>query len=275
MLFCTFLGVATIAPPVRAQAAPLSAQAKTDFKRHVDEAVAAYGAKDFKKAIEGFEKAHAIDPKVNLVFNIAKCHEALGENTQAIAKYTEFAETPGADAPSRAKALQTAKALQEIEDAKKPADPKKPESTGSSGGGGGGGTVTPPPPPKAEPPSPSPFPWIMIGTGAAFGVAGGVFAVLASGARSDAKNNCKGAPNAYLCGANAADPLSNDGTYSLLADIGFGVGIIAVGIGVVSLLTRGAPQTEAKAPARIARSKPRVFVNPTLNGTTFGVGGAF
>jgi tetratricopeptide (TPR) repeat protein len=262
-LLCAFLGLATYGHAVRAQSAPLSAQAKSDFKKYVDDAVAAYGSKDYKKAIEGFGKAHAIDPKVNLVFNIAKCHEALGENTEAIAKYTEFADTPGADAPSRAKALQTAKALQEIEDAKKPKPPEvsKPEPHSPS--------VDPTPSPKAEAPGPSPFPWIMIGTGAAFGAAGGVFAFLASGARDDAKSNCKGAPNAYLCNANAESPLGRDATYSLLADIGFGVGLVAVGIGVVSLITRGPTKREAKVPAPFAR----VFIGPTR--ANFGVGGAF
>jgi tetratricopeptide (TPR) repeat protein len=271
-LFCAFLGVVAIAPGVHAQAAPLSAQAKSDFKKYVDDAVAAYKAKDYKKAIEGFEKAHAIDPKVNLVFNIAKCHEALGENTEAIAKYTEFADTPGADAPSRAKALETAKALQEIEDAKKP---KPPEPKKNENNNGGGNNVNPPPPPRAEPPARSPLPWIMFGTGAAFGVAGGVFALLASGARSDVRSNCKDAPAGYLCNAAAETPISRDGTFSLLADIGFGVGIVAVGIGVVSLVTRAPAASEAKSSEPRRASNVRVFASPSPRGATLGIGGAF
>lgn len=259
------LGCVAAPRPVFAQTTPAS---KSEFKKLIEEALALYKAKDYRAALAAFNKANAIDPKPNLVFNIAKCHEALGENVEAIEKYKQYADTPGADAPSRAKALETAKALQEIEDAKKPKPPtvEKPEAPPVKE------VPTPTPTQSVEPPSPSPLPWILIGTGVAFAGAGGVFAALAASARSEARDNCRDVASGLLCKSSADAALSRDGTFSVLADVGFGVGIVAAGIGVVTLLTRDPVKVEA---LRAVRVTAHTQGGQRLQGAEIGIGGSF
>jgi hypothetical protein len=119
------MGLLTLAPCALANdrnsallAAP-SASAKAEHKRLVSEGVAYYQAKEFRNALNSFQEAYKLDAKVNLIFNIAKCHEALDEIPDAIARYDEFAAKPGADPASRAKAIDSARGLRELEDARK------------------------------------------------------------------------------------------------------------------------------------------------------------
>src|SRR6188768_3442054 len=47
-----------------------------------------YRARDYRQAIEKFIEAYAIDRDANLLFNIARCYEELGDTGAAIEKYT-------------------------------------------------------------------------------------------------------------------------------------------------------------------------------------------
>src|SRR5688572_30400720 len=62
-----------------------------------EEGAAFYAARDYRRAIEKFIQAYAIDTDPNLLFNIARCYEELGEVDAAIEKYETFLKTPGAD----------------------------------------------------------------------------------------------------------------------------------------------------------------------------------
>ena len=46
-----------------------------------------YSARSYRRAIEKFIEAYAIDRDPNLLFNIARCYEELGETAAAIEKY--------------------------------------------------------------------------------------------------------------------------------------------------------------------------------------------
>ena len=47
-----------------------------------------YREKNYRRAIEKFIEAYAIDRDPNLLFNIARCYEELGDTRAAIEKYT-------------------------------------------------------------------------------------------------------------------------------------------------------------------------------------------
>jgi tetratricopeptide (TPR) repeat protein len=77
-------------PTPTAEAAPsaleLSEQARS---RYEDE--------DFASALTLFNQAYARDPDPNLLFNIARCHEKLGDSAAAIEQYEAFLASPHAD----------------------------------------------------------------------------------------------------------------------------------------------------------------------------------
>src|SRR5688572_2447927 len=66
-----------------------------------EEGAALYAARDYRRAIEKFIQAYAVDTDPNLLFNIARCYEELGDVDAAIEKYETFLKTPGADTRGR------------------------------------------------------------------------------------------------------------------------------------------------------------------------------
>jgi hypothetical protein len=60
-----------------------------------------YAARDYRRAVEKFIQAYAVDSDPNLLFNIASCYEGLGDLEAAVEKYREFLSAPGADPSGR------------------------------------------------------------------------------------------------------------------------------------------------------------------------------
>ena len=72
-------------------------QARTDFER----GAALYRAGSYREALAAFEEAQARSPAPQALFNIARCHERLGEFADAVEAYRAYVEAaPGA--PDRA-----------------------------------------------------------------------------------------------------------------------------------------------------------------------------
>src|ERR687884_14472 len=69
------------APAEGGPAAPVTVDSLTD------EGLAAYRARDFRHATEKFLQAYAMQPDPNLLFNLGRCYEALGDNEAAQEKY--------------------------------------------------------------------------------------------------------------------------------------------------------------------------------------------
>src|SRR4051812_41384835 len=111
------VGLATglAAAPVRAanDARPAAAATQTSVAQLNEEGAALYASRDYRHAIEKFIQAYAVDSDPNLLFNIARCYEELGEIDAAIEKYDTFLKTPGADARGRARARESLTALRE------------------------------------------------------------------------------------------------------------------------------------------------------------------
>jgi tetratricopeptide (TPR) repeat protein len=85
------------------------------FVRLNEEGAAFYHARDFRKAIARFEQAYALEPDPNLLFNIARCRQALGENAAAIEGYERFLQAERAEPEGRAKAEHELAALRASE----------------------------------------------------------------------------------------------------------------------------------------------------------------
>jgi tetratricopeptide (TPR) repeat protein len=72
--------------------------------RFSEEALVLYKARDYRHAAEKFLQAYSIDHDSNLLFNIARCYEALGDSGGAIEKYEAFLATPDADVEGKRRA---------------------------------------------------------------------------------------------------------------------------------------------------------------------------
>jgi hypothetical protein len=113
------------------------------------------------------------------------------------------------------------------------------------------------PPPAAPPPDEGggfhvpTLGWIGLGVGVAGGVMTAVFAISANSAESDLRSTC--APSC------ASSEKSSIDTKIVLANVGLGVGIVGLGVAVVSTVLAN---TGSKAPPKTATSALAVDVTP-------------
>jgi hypothetical protein len=108
------LALALVAGPVRAQGAEdepvIASEASVSEARVLslsDEGSALYERGEYRRALENFIAAYAIGEDPNLLFNMGRCYQQLGEKDVAEEKYRAFIADPGADPAGieRAKAL--------------------------------------------------------------------------------------------------------------------------------------------------------------------------
>ena len=169
-------GAATARQASAAPATPTAAavEVRADDARVVElneRGSALYGGGDYRRAVELFLQAYAIDGDPNLLFNIAACYEGLGDPDAAIEKYRAFLADPSADSDGRPRAEGAIARLLASETA--PAQPSPPEPVAAAPPAA---TVAPAPTqvdlgPESEP-LPEWLPWAVLGGGAALGVAG-------------------------------------------------------------------------------------------------------
>ncbi|WP_437647726.1 hypothetical protein [Sorangium sp. So ce362] len=143
-----------------------------------------------------------------------------------------------------------------------PRGPAAGGDAGSAGGGGGGGLRT--------------AGFVIGGAGAAVLGVGAVFGILAAGQAGDAEKD------AALCPGKQCSPLGRAEidaaeTKALVSTIGIGVGVAAIGAGVILVLTSGRSGTEgaSAAGARPGRVQARVVPLIGPDGGGVGVLGAF
>lgn len=89
------------------------------------------------------------------------------------------------------------------------------------------------------------LPYVIGGVGVAALAAGSVFGLLANGRYSDAEDAC---PERVGCSGPAVDARDDAELHAHLSNVGFGVGIAALGVAVVLLLTDDAPEANASVP---------------------------
>jgi tetratricopeptide (TPR) repeat protein len=147
-------------------------------------AVEAFRAGEYDKAIDLFERAYALDPQPNYLFNIGRVYEEKGDLEKAVENYQKFVKQPGVDIEAREAATERLKVLRRTL-----AELKDDEPT---------------PGPKVEPGVDEPTPteeaaaarkrklriagYSLLGVGGGALVIGAVFGGLAIGKSNDAKN---------------------------------------------------------------------------------------
>lgn len=149
-------------------------EAPAAYTRLIQSAAKKYNAKDYAGAISDFEKAYSVYPEPDVIYNIARVYEKMGNFQKAVAHYDQFVNLPDIELAARQDALARGKALREVLELREPKPPAPVE----------------PPVAKLEPtpaaPAPkevSRVPEIALGVASASAlVAGGVFALLTSSA---------------------------------------------------------------------------------------------
>lgn len=133
------------------------------------EGIALFKQKNYAEAIDRFEKAYAMEPDSSLIFNIARCQERLGNKDIAITKYEEFLLQPEITTAFKLKAKKRLEVLKAPVSAPEPTKPEpktdKPVPDNKLN----------PDPVKQKSSSNSTYAWILLASGAAFGLAGTYF----------------------------------------------------------------------------------------------------
>jgi tetratricopeptide (TPR) repeat protein len=92
-----------------------------------------YRARDYRHAIEKFLHAQALDQDPNLLYNIARCYEMLGERGAAIEKYEAFLAKPDADPQGKRRAQEAIRNLRQASH-EAPAQPASTTAAAASAG---------------------------------------------------------------------------------------------------------------------------------------------
>lgn len=188
-----------------------------------------YARREYRQAIDLFSKALAIDPDPNLLFNIARCHERLGEIQAAIDNYELFLSTPGADAQGRSRAQEALTALRKTQ-----APTTAPSPTDSAAAPASPMTTT------AEPQDSSLVPWLTLGGGASLLALGAaVYFVGVADHRKVTRANDFGRQNGVVdMTLGEAQELVDAGDLKkMLGGIGLGVGGALIATYVIMLTT--------------------------------------
>jgi hypothetical protein len=216
--------------PTAPSSPPAASASQTTAQALAEEGAAFYRARDYRRANDKFQQAYAVDPDPNLLYNMAKCYEALGDKQTAIEKYEIFINSPGADSGGRVRARAAVEVLKTPppQAAPTPPSPAPPSPPASS--------------PTPEPAGSSRLPAIVAFSVGGAGVAvGGIFGGLALAKQSDLDAGCKN----RQCPPSSSGDISSLKSTSLVSTIGFAVGGVGIATGVVLLMVRGSSSKDA------------------------------
>jgi hypothetical protein len=191
-----------------------------------------YATGDYAAALQAFQRAYALVPEPNLLFNIAGCQERLGQRTQAIEYYRWFLGTASANPEGRRRAIA---ALSRLE-----TEPPKPA----------------PPPPRREPAASESPAWPLATLGA-----GILFAGLGAGLYLDGAHDHNQVTNApgfgdasgssTLTEVEAKKLIDSGDTKKLVGAIGFGLGGALIATHVVINLWRSSGHDSGESSAEL------------------------
>jgi len=230
-----------------------------------------YKKRDYRRAVEKFLQAYATDGDPNLLFNIARCYEKLGDTGAAIEKYEEFLKTEGAEAAGRERAQRSLAALQKLERADT-ASREAPAVT--SGSQAQTRTETTEDPERAT----RVWPWLTLGSGIlAAGVGGTLYALGVNDHSTLTSAPGYGDPNAVygMTESRAQDLADRGDTKKLVGGIALGVGGALIATSVVLLITRIDVGSSSERPVRGRAQAVSLSLEPTSRGGTFTVRGSF
>jgi tetratricopeptide (TPR) repeat protein len=198
-----------------------------------------YAKRNYRLAIESFIEAYAIDHDPNLLFNIARCYEELGETAAAIEKYQAFIAAPGADADGRVRAEASLRSLKQLKGTSQdPRDTARPGDAAPAAAAD---------PPAEESPEIAPYlKWGALGGGVLLAGLGATFYYLGAQDHAEVTSAAGyGDPNAVhpLTRSEAQALVDSGDTKKLIGGIGMGVGGALLVTSVVLFVTGGKPDT--------------------------------
>jgi tetratricopeptide (TPR) repeat protein len=267
--------VAVALGPVSAQAADNRGSAAapanaSNVAQLNEEGAAFYAARDYRRAIEKFIQAYAVDTDPNLLFNIARCYEELGEVDAAIEKYETFLKTPGADTRGRQRARESLAALRQARDqdtTTADTSTSQPKSSVAAE------TEPTSPPPGDTSESPSVLPWVTLGGSIAFAAIGTTFYLLGAndhGEVTDAPGYAEDGAVVGMTRREADDLVSAGDTKKLIGGISFGLAGALAATYVVLLVQGDEPSPESEPGPSLGFS-----LSPSPGGTSVTVQGSF
>jgi tetratricopeptide (TPR) repeat protein len=211
-----------------------------------EEGAALYAARDYRRAIEKFIQAYAIDADPNLLFNIARCYEELGEVEAAIEKYETFLKTPGADTRGRQRASESLAALREVQSSAASVAPAAfPKAALAPD------AATPAAPESAESAPNAVLPWLVLSGAGVFAVVGTTFYLLGASDHAqvtDARGYGDANAVADMTRRQADDWVSSGNSKKLIGGISFGLAG-ALAATYVVLLVNGDDESPAQTDA--------------------------
>lgn len=221
-----------------------------------------YSARSYRQAIEKFIEAYSIDHDPNLLFNIARCYEELGETAAAIEKYEAFIAAPGADADGRLRAEESLRALRGLSDT----GPSEGKEAGPSE------SATPVGDGSANESSATGFlPWAALGGGIVMTGLGATFYALGASDHAEVTNapGYDDPSTVYPMTEREATALVESGnTKKVVGAIGLGLGGALIATSVVLFVTGG------KTPASETTAL-RLTVDPGPRRLALGLTGRF
>jgi len=246
--------------------APASANASGVAQLN-EEGAALYAARDYRHAIEKFIQAYAVDADPNLLFNIARCYEELGEVDAAIEKYETFLKTPGADTRGRQRARESLATLREARDrAAEPPPARAPAAAETS-------AAAPAAPPAEAAETSSVLPWVTLGGSLAFAAVGTTFYLMGAsdhGKVTDARGYGDSSAVSDMTRREADDLVSSGDTKKLIGGISFGLAGALAATYVVLLITDDETASEPGPAGNLALS-----LAPSPRGGQLSLQGSF
>lgn len=224
----------------------------------------AYAERHYRMAIEKFVEAYAIDHDPNLLFNIARCYEKLGDLGAAIEKYETFVAAPGADTEGRIKAKASIAELQQLKEQggvapqDAGAQATEAETSASASGDESASHV-------------DIWPWVTLGAGVVVTGVGATFYALGVSDHAQVTDAAGyGDPSVVypMTRAEAQSYVDSGNTKKLIGGIGLGLGGGLIATGVVLLVTGKSSSTTQSAATSFT-------LTPSREGLLAGYSGRF
>lgn len=248
LLFTLVAGLVTSAPsPVFAQG---DRAADTDARTLFEEGRVAYDAGRFEDATRSFRRAYLLSPRYQLLYNIGQSELRAGHDARALEAFEAFLRQASSDDPNRSEVEERARVLRSMGVRSADAEGDTVAVTASSP------APTPEPMETAAPMAttaptateggPGVAPWILVGTGAAAVVVGGVL----MGVGASESSRVTGATD----GSRWADLEGAASNVNVLWGAGIGVaavGLAAVGVGIAWAVAGGSSESGPTARLRV------------------------
>lgn len=204
------------------QSSPEAPEGDSRARELYENGVILYNEGRYEDAVVAWDEAYRLSGRPLLLFNMANAEERLGRYQEALDhlnRYRAFASEDERETLDR-RITNLERRLAETTPATLPAVPPP--------------TTTAPPPEEDNGRFPV-VPVVLFGVGGLGLGTGTIAGVTALGARSDARALCVDAASGLYCPTDASAALQKDKTASLIADIGWVVGVLGVAGGVVTV----------------------------------------